>query len=134
MSIIKPFNALRPAAQYAKQVASRPYDVLSSDEARVEARGNPNSFLHITKSEIDLPENINTHSAEVYEKAKENLNAFIKREVLFRENKACYYVYRLIMNGRSQTGLVCASSIDDYENDVIKKHEFTRPEKEQDRG
>jgi len=83
MSIIKPFNALRPGAQYAKQVASRPYDVLSSDEARVEARGNPNSFLHITKSEIDLPENINTHSTEVYEKAKENLNAFIKREVLF---------------------------------------------------
>jgi len=133
MSIIKPFNALRPGAQYAKQVASRPYDVLSSDEARVEARGNPNSFLHITKSEIDLPENINTHSTEVYEKAKENLNAFIKREVLFRENKACYYVYRLIMNGRSQTGLVCASSIDDYENDVIKKHEFTRPDKELDR-
>ena len=133
MSIIKPFNALRPGAQYAKQVASRPYDVLSSDEARVEARGNPNSFLHITKSEIDLPENINTHSTEVYEKAKENLNAFIKREVLFRENKACYYVYRLIMNGRSQTGLVCASSIDDYENDVIRKHEFTRPDKELDR-
>jgi len=133
MSIIKPFNALRPGAQYAKQVASRPYDVLSSDEARVEARGNPNSFLHITKSEIDLPENINTHSTEVYEKAKENLNAFIKREVLFRENKACYYVYRLVMNGRSQTGLVCASSIDDYENDVIKKHEFTRPDKELDR-
>jgi uncharacterized protein (DUF1015 family) len=133
MSIIKPFNALRPAAQYAKQVASRPYDVLSSDEARVEARRNPNSFLHITKSEIDLPENVDTHSTEVYEKAKENLNAFIKREVLFRENKACYYVYRLIMNGRSQTGLVCASSIDDYENDVIKKHEFTRPDKELDR-
>jgi len=133
MSVIKPFNALRPAAQYAKQVASKPYDVLSSSEARVEARGNPNSFLHITKSEIDLPEKIDVHSAEVYEKAKENLNAFIKREVLFCENKACYYVYRLIMNGRSQTGLVCVSSIDDYENDVIKKHEFTRPDKELDR-
>src|SRR3954466_874078 len=133
MSIIKPFNALRPAAQYAKQVASRPYDVLNSHEAKVEARGNPNSFLHITKSEIDLPENVDVHSAVVYERAKENLNAFIKRDVLFRENKACYYVYRLIMNGRSQTGLVCVSSIDDYENDVIKKHEFTRPDKELDR-
>lgn len=133
MSIIKPFKALRPQAQYAKQVASKPYDVLSSAEARIEAQGNPNSFLHITKSEIDLPENIDTHSTEVYEKAKENLNAFIKRDILFRENKECYYVYRLIMNGRSQTGLVCVSSIDDYENDIIKKHEFTRPDKELDR-
>src|SRR5436305_3741473 len=87
MSIIKPFNALRPAAQFAKQVASRPYDVLSSDEARIEAQGNPNSFLHITKSEIDSPEKVDVHNAEVYEKAKENLNAFIKRNVLFLENK-----------------------------------------------
>lgn len=133
MSIIKPFKALRPQAQHAKQVASKPYDVLSSAEARVEAQGNPSSFLHITKSEIDLPENIDVHSEEVYERAKENLTAFIKRDILFRENKECYYVYRLIMNGRSQTGLVCVSSIDDYENDVIKKHEFTRPDKELDR-
>jgi len=133
MSIIKPFKALRPGAQFAKQVASRPYDVLSSAEAKIEARGNHCSFLHITKSEIDLPENIDTHSQEVYDRAKENLTAFIKRDILFRENKACYYVYRLIMDGRSQTGLVCTSSIDDYENNIIKKHEFTRPEKEQDR-
>ena len=133
MSIIKPFKALRPGAQFAKQVASRPYDVLSSAEARVEARGNHCSFLHITKSEIDLAENIDTHTQEVYDRAKENLTAFIKRDVLFRESKECYYVYRLIMDGRSQTGLVCVSSIDDYENDIIKKHEFTRPEKEQDR-
>lgn len=133
MSIIKPFKALRPQAQFTKQVASRPYDVLSSAEARIEARGNHSSFLHITKSEIDLPENIDTHSQEVYDRAKENLTAFIKRDILFREDKECFYVYRLIMNGRSQTGLVCVSSIDDYENDIIKKHEFTRPEKEQDR-
>ena len=133
MAIIAPFNALRPQAQYAKQVASQPYDVLNSKEAKVEAMGNPYSFLHITKAEIDLPENTDIHSAEVYEKAKDNLDAFIQREVLFRESKPCYYIYQLVMNGRSQTGLVCASSVDDYENDIIKKHEFTRPEKEQDR-
>ncbi|BAV10019.1 Uncharacterized conserved protein, DUF1015 family [Filimonas lacunae] len=133
MAIIKPFKALRPQAQLAKQIASKPYDVLNSQEAKVETQGNPNSFLHITKSEIDLPESVDIHDAQVYEKAKENLEAFIKRELLFREEKDCYYIYQLIMNGRSQTGLVCASSVDDYENDIIKKHEFTRPEKEQDR-
>lgn len=133
MAIVVPFKALRPQPQYAKQVASRPYDVLNSAEAKVEARGNPNSFLHITKSEIDLPDTIDIHSEPVYEKAKENLRAFIQRGVLFREDKPCYYIYQLVMEGRSQTGIVCASSIDDYENDIIKKHEFTRPEKEQDR-
>ena len=133
MATIVPFTALRPQAQYAKQVASQPYDVLNSKEAKREARGNPNSFLHITKAEIDLPEDTDVHSKEVYEKAKDNLDAFIQREVLFRENKPCYYIYQLIMNDRSQTGLVCASSVDDYEDDIIKKHEYTRPEKEQDR-
>lgn len=133
MSNIKPFKALRPQAQLAKQVASKPYDVLSSTEAKIEAQGNPASFLHITKSEIDLPESVDTHSAEVYEKAKENLAAFLKRQVLFLEDKECYYIYRLNMNGRSQTGLVCASSIDDYENGLVKKHELTRPDKEKDR-
>ncbi|MDQ6812483.1 MAG: DUF1015 family protein [Bacteroidota bacterium] len=133
MANISPFKALRPAAELAPKVASRPYDVLNSKEAKIEAQGNSYSFLHITKSEIDLPESVNVHSAEVYEKAKQNLNAFIQRNVLFRESKPCYYIYELLMNGRAQTGLVCASSIDDYENNVIKKHEFTRPEKEEDR-
>ncbi len=133
MAIVKPFKALRPQAQLAKQVASRPYDVLSSAEAKTEAQGNPSSFLHITKSEIDLPDSIDVHDASVYEQAKENLAAFIQRDIVFRENKECYYIYQLVMNGRSQTGLVCVSSVDDYENDIIKKHEFTRPEKEQDR-
>jgi len=133
MTIIKPFKALRPHAQLAKHVASRPYDVLTSAEAKIEAQGNPNSFLHITKSEIDLPESIDIHSDKVYEKAKENLNAFIKRDILFSESKECFYIYRLIMNGKSQTGLVALSSIDDYENNIIKKHELTRPDKEQDR-
>jgi len=133
MAVIRPFKALRPQPQFAKQVASRPYDVLNSAEAKVEAQGNPNSFLHITKSEIDLSDTTDIHSDAVYTKAKENLDAFIKREILFRESKPCYYIYQLIMNGKSQTGLVCASSVDDYENDIIKKHEFTRPEKELDR-
>jgi len=133
MAKISPFKALRPAAELAPKVASRPYDVLNSKEAKTEAQGNPYSFLHITKSEIDLPENVDIHSAEVYDKAKQNLNAFIQRNVLFRESKPCYYIYELVMNGKSQTGLVCGSSVDDYENDTIKKHEFTRPEKEEDR-
>lgn len=133
MAQIKPFKALRPQAQYAKVVASKPYDVLSSQEAKVEAEGNAASFLHITKSEIDLNEGINIHDEVVYQKAKENLAAFIQRGILFTETKDCFYIYQLIMQGRSQTGLVCVSSIDDYENNIIKKHEFTRPEKEKDR-
>lgn len=133
MVTISPFQALRPEAQLAKSVASRPYDVLNSKEAKVEAQGNPNSFLHITKSEIGLPESTDIHSQEVYDKAKENLTAFISRNILFRESKPCYYIYRLTMDGRSQAGLVCGSSVNDYENGLIKKHEFTRPEKEQDR-
>jgi uncharacterized protein (DUF1015 family) len=133
MITIQPFKALRPDAQHAKQVASRPYDVLNSKEAKIEAQGNPSSFLHITKSEIDLPEGVDIHSQQVYDTAKKNLDAFISRNILFRESKACYYIYQLVMNGRSQTGLVCGSSVDDYEKDLIKKHEFTRPEKELDR-
>ena len=133
MAKISPFKALRPAAELAPKVASKPYDVLNSKEAKIAAEGNPYSFLHITKSEIDLSENINIHSGEVYDKAKQNLEAFIQRNVLFKESKPCYYIYELVMNGRSQTGLVCTSSVDDYENDIIKKHEHTRPEKEQDR-
>jgi uncharacterized protein (DUF1015 family) len=133
MAKISPFEAVRPQPQLAKQVASKPYDVLNSAEAKLEAVGNAYSFLHITKSEIGLPETTDTHSAEVYELALNNLNAFIQRDVLFKESKPCYYIYQLIMEGRAQTGLVCVSSIDDYNNGIIKKHEFTRPEKELDR-
>ncbi len=133
MITISPFAALRPEVAFAKAVASRPYDVLCSKEARTEAQGNPNTFLHITKSEIDLPETVDVHSPEVYAKAKENLAAFMSRNILFQESKPCYYIYELTMNGRAQVGLVCGSSVDDYENGLIKKHEFTRPEKELDR-
>jgi len=133
MAIVNPFKALRPQPQFAPKVASRPYDVLNSLEAKIEARGNPHSFLHITKSEIDLPDKTDIHSQEVYDRAKQNLHAFMQRGVLFREDKSCFYIYQLIMNGKSQTGLVGVSSIDDYEKNIIKKHEFTRPEKELDR-
>ena len=141
MATTKPFNALRPKPELVKQVASRPYDVLNSEEAREEAKNNPHSFLHVTKSEIDLPVNIDTHSHAVYQKAKENLQQFIHDGILFSEEKPCYYIYQLVMparagtdgNERSQTGLVCVSSVEDYFNNVIRKHEFTRPEKEKDR-
>lgn len=133
MAIIKPFKALRPRKELAEQVASRPYDVLNSQEAKKEAAGNHYSFLRITKSEIDLPEGIDIHSQQVYDKAKANLEMFIQNGALYSEQKPCYYVYKLVMNGKSQTGLVCASSVDDYFKDVIKKHELTRPEKEKDR-
>ncbi|MEO7961721.1 MAG: DUF1015 family protein [Ginsengibacter sp.] len=133
MITISPFKALRPQAQFARQVASRPYDVLNTKEAKTEAEGNPYSFLHITKSEIDLPASADPHSQQVYSKAKENLDAFISRPILFAESKPCYYIYELVMNDKSQTGLVCCSSVNDYEEDLIKKHELTRPDKEQDR-
>jgi uncharacterized protein (DUF1015 family) len=133
MATIQPFRALRPQPEFAKQVASRPYDVLNSEEARAEAGNNPQSFLHVTKSEIDLPAGTDIHSKEVYEKAKENLEKFRLSKILLQEEKPCYYIYRLIMDGRSQTGLVCLSSVKDYFDDVIKKHEYTRPEKEKDR-
>ncbi len=133
MSKISPFKALRPAAELAARVASKPYDVLNSKEAKSAVENNPYSFLHVTKSEIDLHEDTDVHSAEVYQKAKQNLDALLQRNVLFKESKPCYYIYELVMQGKSQTGIVCLSSVDDYENDIIKKHEYTRPEKELDR-
>lgn len=133
MTRIVPFRALRPQPGLALQVASPPYDVLNSEEARREAKDKPNSFLHITKAEIDLPEHVHVYSRLVYDKAKENLQSFINKHILFKENKPCYYIYKLVMNGKGQAGLVCCSSVDDYDNNVIKKHEFTRPEKELDR-
>ncbi|MDP4150222.1 MAG: DUF1015 family protein [Bacteroidota bacterium] len=133
MATITPFPALRPDPSLAPRLASPPYDVLNSREAREEAAGNDASFLHITKSEIDLPETVDIHSQEVYDKARQNLDSFIKKGFLLREAKPCYYIYRLVMNGRSQTGLVCASSVDDYEKGIIRRHELTRPDKEADR-
>ncbi len=133
MAHIKPFKALRPQKEYASQVASPPYDVLNSEEAKKEAEGNLVSFLHVTKSEIDFDPSVDIHSQQVYDKAAQNLQNLIERNVLFQEDKPCYYIYELAWKGRTQTGLVCVSSVEDYFNDVIKKHEFTRPEKEKDR-
>ena len=133
MAIIKPFKALKQKKELAEQVASRPYDVLNSQEAKKEAAGNNYSFLRITKSEIDQPDGIDTHSQQVYDKAKANLELFIQNGTLFKEEKPCFYIYQLVMNGKGQTGLVCVSAVADYFNDVIKKHELTRPEKEKDR-
>jgi uncharacterized protein (DUF1015 family) len=133
MADIKPFKALRPEPSAAVRVASRPYDVMNRAEAKAEAQGNPDSFLHITRSEIDLPDAVSPYDDSVYQTAKDNLKAFVSRGVLFKEAKPCYYLYRLTMNGRQQSGLVCVSSVADYHNEVIKKHEFTRPEKETDR-
>jgi uncharacterized protein (DUF1015 family) len=133
MAHIAPFKALRPTPELAAAVASRPYDVLNSEEARIEVKNNSHSFLHITKSEIDLPADMHAYSRLVYDKARENLNYMISSGTLIREPKACYYIYQLVMGNRSQTGLVCVSSVDDYNNNIIKKHEFTRPEKENDR-
>src|SRR5512132_2932750 len=110
MAVIKPFRALRPHNEYAAQVASRPYDVLNSEEAKKEAEDNLISFLHITKSEIDLPADIDIHSEQVYEKAKENLQKLIHKKILFQDEKPCYYIYELAWKGKTQTGLVCVSS------------------------
>jgi uncharacterized protein (DUF1015 family) len=133
MATIAGFNAVRPKPSLAKKLASRPYDVLNTAEARAEAAGNPESFLHITKSEIDLPDSVDSHSQVVYNKAKENLDAFLQKGILFKEDKPCLYIYQLTMDEKSQTGLVCVSALDDYEKGIIKKHELTRPDKELDR-
>jgi uncharacterized protein (DUF1015 family) len=133
MAIISAFRALRPAKDLASRVASLPYDVLNSSEARVLAENNPYSFLHITKAEIDLPEGTDIHSEKVYHKAADNLFIFRDHKILMQEEEPAYYIYELTMGVRKQTGLVCVSSVEDYENNTIKKHELTRPEKELDR-
>ncbi|MBU1424399.1 MAG: DUF1015 family protein [Gammaproteobacteria bacterium] len=133
MSLIRPFAGLRPAPSRAAEVAAPPYDVLSTDEARVRAQGKPWSFLHISKPEIDLPVGTDPYAAEVYAKAAENLDKMLAAGVLTRDGQPCYYAYRLIMNGHSQTGLVAAASVADYDTNRIRKHEFTRPDKEDDR-
>ncbi len=133
MSILKPFKGIRPRVDLAEKVAARPYDVLNSAEARKEAEGNPYSFLHINKPEIDLPENIDIHSMPVYEKAKENFERMFKEGIFIQDEKPCYYIYAQTMNGKTQYGLVAGAAVEDYLNGIIKKHELTRPDKEEDR-
>jgi uncharacterized protein (DUF1015 family) len=133
MAIIKPFRALRPTAELASRVASLPYDVMNTEEAREMASGNLYSFLHVSRAEIDLPMGTDVHSPIVYQRAAENFQTFINSGTLKQDDKPCLYIYAQTMDGRRQVGLVACSSVEDYFNDVIKKHEFTRPEKEQDR-
>ena len=133
MSLIRPFRALRPARDAAAAVSSVPYDVVNTDEARQLAADKPLSFLHVTRSEIDLPAGSDPYAAEVYETAKENFAALRARAPLVSENEPSVYFYRLRMGGHEQTGIAACFSVDEYEQDVIKKHERTRPDKEDDR-
>ena len=133
MAIIKAFKGIRPVKELASKIAALPYDVMNSDEAREMVIGNPNSFLHVDRPEIDLDPSIDIHDPKVYEKARENLDKMIKNEDYIQDEQPCLYIYRQIMNGRSQTGIVFCASIDDYMNNIIKKHEFTRADKEEDR-
>ncbi len=133
MTTIRPFRAYRPRPEFAAEVAAKPYDVLTSDEARLEAKGHPYSFLHVGKPEIDLDPSIDLHDKQVYAKAKANLEAFIKEGVIVQDSEPCLYLYAQTMDGHTQYGLVGCASVEEYNNDTIKKHEFTRPDKEEDR-
>jgi uncharacterized protein (DUF1015 family) len=133
MAVLKPFKGLRPPKEIAKDVASRPYDVLNSDEARAEAAGNENSLLHIIKPEIDLPPDLDIHSQPVYDKAKENFDMFRAKGYLLSDYDQNFYIYAQTMNGKTQYGIVGCASVEDYMNGIIKKHELTRKDKEEDR-
>lgn len=133
MAVIRAFRGLRPVKDKVHLVASRPYDVLNTEEARVEAEGNPYSFLHVVKPEINFPPEQDPYAPEIYKKGKENFEIFLENGVFFQEENDCLYIYRLTMNGKSQAGIVAAAAVDDYFNSVIKKHELTRPDKEEDR-
>lgn len=133
MAVFKPFRAIRPGADHVKRVASRPYDVLNSNEARHEAEGNDLSFLHVVKPEIDLPVDTDPYSDAVYEKGKVNFQDLMSRGILNQDPDSSFYIYRLTMDGRSQTGLVGCCFFEEYFDGIIKKHELTRPVKENDR-
>lgn len=133
MAILKAFKGWRPPTDIVKQLASRPYDVLNSEEARTEAEGNPYSLLHIIKPEIDLPEDIDLYSQQVYDKARQNFDRFRAQQWLVQDPEEYLYIYAQTMHGKTQYGLVGCAGVEDYMNNVIKKHELTRPDKEKDR-
>lgn len=133
MAVVKPFRALRPKPESAEKICELPYDVMSSDEAREIAKDNPLSFLHVSKPEIDLPKEIDIYAPEVYAKGKENFDRLIAHGALVQDAKAAFYLYRQVMGSHTQLGLVAAASCQEYIDGVIKKHEFTRPDKEDDR-
>ena len=133
MAIVKPFNALRPQKENAHIIASVPYDVVNREEAKELVANNDLSFLKVTRSEIDLPDDVNPYAKEVYEKAKENIAKLKKNGPLNEDDKAHFYLYRLVMDGRAQVGIAATFAVDDYDNDIILKHEKTRKVKEDDR-
>ena len=133
MAKVKPFQGWRPPVDLVEQVVSRPYDVLNSEEARAEAEGNEKSLYHIIKPEIDFPVGTDEHDPKVYDKAVENFNLFRQQGWLKQDEKEVYYVYAQTMNGRTQYGLVLCANVEDYMSGVIKKHELTRRDKEEDR-
>lgn len=133
MAVIHPFKAWRPSKDNVEEVACVPYDVISADEARSLASGKPNSFLHVIRPEIDLPKNISFNDDRVYKKGAENLSRFIDKNILQQEQNSAVYIYSLTWKGRTQTGVFTCVSVDDYDNEVILKHELTRPDKEDDR-
>lgn len=133
MATVRPFKAVRPAKEYAAEVVSLPYDVMNRQEAAQMAEGKPHSFLHVCRSEIDLPDEKDPYAKAVYEKAKQNIAGWLQEKVLIQDEKPMLYIYRQIMDGRVQTGIIGCVSVDEYKNDIIKKHEFTRVEKEIDR-
>ncbi|MGW8246728.1 MAG: DUF1015 domain-containing protein [Acidiferrobacterales bacterium] len=133
MTLIRPFAGLRPAPDHAADVAAPPYDVLNTEEARERAKGKPWSFLHISKPEIDLPEGTDPFADEVYAKARENFDRMREQGILLQDEQPGYYLYELTMGDHTQTGLVAAASVADYDTNRIRKHEFTRPDKEDDR-
>lgn len=133
MAVFRGFQALRPTPEKASRVASLPYDVVSREEAYALGKSNPDSFLHVERAEIDCPKEMDMYDEAVYRKAEENLQKMIKEGTLAEDKKRCFYIYELIRKGKSQTGFVGCSSIDDYQNGVIRRHELTRTEKEKDR-
>ena len=133
MAIIKPFKAVRPANEYVKMVAELPYDVMNREEAKKIAKGNKYSYLHIDRAEIDLDDKINEHDEQVYVKAKENLDKFKKENIFVKDREDAIYIYREIVNDRAQIGIVACVAVDDNLNGVVKKHEYTKPDKELDR-
>lgn len=133
MAILKPFRGVRPPRELVKKIASKPYDVLNTEEARKEAEGNPISFLRVIKPEIEFESGFNPHAPEVYQKGRENFSKAVQSGLFIQDKKEHFYIYMLIKDGQSQTGIVGCLGIEDYFNDVILKHELTLPDKEEDR-
>ncbi|OON91212.1 MAG: hypothetical protein ATN34_05155 [Epulopiscium sp. Nele67-Bin002] len=133
MSIVKPFKAIRPNTDLASKVASHPYDVMNEKEARKMVEGNPYSYLHVDRSEVSMPEGVDVHSPQVYQQACDNLKKMLKEQVLIQDETENFYIYKLADANTSQLGIVCCTSVDEASENKIKKHEFTRPEKEDDR-